>query len=516
MGLGNAKGRRPATMIRCGSTKNISLKWKGGLLMENSIQQMWQIFMNAFKKTIDYLEAHEFREIYTIADDLGAIGDEQMKSVIVEAVRGMDRALCEDAKEQRKADGFTIKERDVPRTVYTSLGHLTFERTYFNTPDGGHAYILDHILGISAYERVDAGVSAKMVNQAATTSYGNSAAIVTGGKISRQTAWKRTQEVGEVAYVPSRKTYTPEVLHIFADEDHVNMQDGTNTIVPLVTYCAGKRAVCKGRNELIDPVHIQGYGLKPEKHWEYVYAIISEEYDMTKARQVFIYGDGAGWIKAGFDVFPNAIHVLDEYHLEKRIKTLLSGEICGTFAPMVRAAVTRGDNVAFQKILCEMIDAVASEMEHGKGREKKLKSVRENGNFLLDHWQAILNNRLPGVIGSCTEAQVSHVLSKRLSRDPMGWSKEGLANLTMVRVYRFNGGNIEPCDIGKGKAKSKERKVVFNISKYEDIINKQHDEVFRGKEAWRWFARDDDNLISGKITGTKVALDALRKMRDIC
>jgi len=354
-----------------------------------------------------------------------------------------------------------------------------------------------------------------MVNLSSKVSFGESTAIATKGKVSRQTAWNRMRDVGEVVFVPLKKEKTPKTLHIFADEDHANLQDGKNTTVPLVTYCAGKAPLYEGRNKLIDPVHIQGFGIKPDKHWEYVYAAMAEQYDMKEVRLIFIYGDGASWIKKGLDIFPDAVHVLDEYHLEKRLRAMLSGDICRGFAQRIREAVAAGNGMAFQKLYYAMMDAVSLGMEDGKGRKNKLKTLQENGAFLLSHWQAILNGRHPDAIGSCTEALVSHVLSERLSRDPMGWSKHGLSKLAMVRVFRLNGGSVNPCDIGKGRESAKTRMVINNIKKYEDIILKHHNEVFAGRSDWRWFDRDDDNLISRKTTGTKVAIDALRKMRDI-
>jgi hypothetical protein len=507
---GRAYKKKTNLSVKMCLTKHNLKTSKGGLLMRNSIQL---ILTDTFERIMRYYETNGLREIHIMTKEFKAIGDDMMLEILRVFIENADRALCDEAKEERKANGLTIKERDVERRVHTSLGSLTYERTHFKRKGSGYVHILDHILGVGAYERVDAGVSADMVNTSSVHSYGASAAIVTSGQISRQTAWKKMQEVGEVAYVPERSGHTPEVLHIFADEDHVNLQDGKNTQVPLVTYCAGKEVVSKGRNALIDPIHVQGYGLTPEKHWSYVYSLMTEQYDMKKVAQIFIYGDGARWIKTGLDMFPDAIHVLDEYHLEKRIKSFLSGEICKVFAPRVRAAVNSGNASDFQALFYKMEDALLSGMEPGKGMAKRLKALRADGAFLLAHWQAILNGRHPLSIGSCTEAQVSHVLSKRLSRDPMGWSPLGLAKLSMVRVFCLNGGVVMPCDIGADK--NTERTVIKNIKAYEDIVMKQHDEIFKGWRDWRWFDKDDDNLISRKTTGTRVAVYDLMKMRDI-
>jgi hypothetical protein len=234
---------------------------------------------------------------------------------------------------------------------------------------------------------------------------------------------------------------------------------------------------------------------------------------MRKVKRIFIYGDGASWVKTGLDIFTGAIPVLDEYHLEKRLKSFLSGEICKAFAPRVRAAVQSGNATDFQATFYKMEDALIKGMEPGKGLAKRMKALGSDGAFLLAHWQSMLNGRDPLAIGSCTEAQVSHVLSKRFSRDPMGWSPLGLSKLAMVRVFCLNGGVVMPCDIGGGK--TDERAVIKNIKKYEDIVMKQHDEVFKGWRDWRWFDKDDDNLISRKTTGTKVAVYDLLKTCDI-
>lgn len=42
----------------------------------------------------------------------------------------------------------------------------------------------------------------------------------------------------------------------------------------------------------------------------------------------------------------------------------------------------------------------------------------------------------------CAEGQFSHILSKRMSSRPMGWSKHGCNQITKLRVYINNGGKI--------------------------------------------------------------------------
>ncbi len=49
---------------------------------------------------------------------------------------------------------------------------------------------------------------------------------------------------------------------------------------------------------------------------------------------------------------------------------------------------------------------------------------------------------------------MSHILSTRFSRNPMGWSEEGLGKLYKQRVYIKNKGKIEASDFREEKEKS--------------------------------------------------------------
>lgn len=46
------------------------------------------------------------------------------------------------------------------------------------------------------------------------------------------------------------------------------------------------------------------------------------------------------------------------------------------------------------------------------------------------------------VKGCSAEAHVEHVLSVRMSSDPMGWSKTGVDKMSHLRAYKWNGGNM--------------------------------------------------------------------------
>ena len=86
----------------------------------------------------------------------------------------------------RKADGLKVKERGVKRSLQTSLGEVEYRRTYYETAEGEHVYLLDHLIGVEPYERVSKALCAKLVNLSAEMSYGKSVRHG-NAEVSRQT-----------------------------------------------------------------------------------------------------------------------------------------------------------------------------------------------------------------------------------------------------------------------------------------------------------------------------------------
>jgi len=477
--------------------------------MENIILQIVQ---EKSKKIIEYFQSHGVCGINQMAEELKRLSEEMALEMLTAFIGCADEAICE-AKAQRKSDGIKVHERRVPRTTFTVLGEMTYQRTYFDMPNGERKYILDDVIEVAPYERIDSGISAKLVNTAAMYSFGRSADIVTGGQISRQSVRNKIMNTGEVLHIPAKAKKPPEALHIFADEDHVHLQRGGNAIIPLITVCEGKRRLSEGRNELIEAFHVQGYGIKPENFWEYVYALCAEKYDIEHLGKIYIYGDGASWILTGFDYFTSAMHILDEFHFKKRLKKLLAGEICASYAGVIHRVISDNDPARFEKIIDKMLLAVNEKLPEGKVRTGRIKALNDNSKYIRKFWEAIQNMKTPDSIGSCTEAMVSHVLSERFSRSPMGWSKQGLSKTSMIRVFVLNGGKIQPTDTLAWKKYSNKNSVITTHKKYEAIIKAQHDKLFKDVNSWRWF--ETESQISGKTTGTSVALDALGRMRNV-
>lgn len=374
-----------------------------------------------------------------------------------------------NAARERKQDGLRIKERSVARRLVTSLGEIEYRRTYYETPEDERVYILDHLIGVEPYERVSKALCAKLVNLSAEMSYGK--AVRHGdAEVSRQTVSNKVSGLREVVRDVERVEHTPEELHIFADEDHVHMKDGRNAIVPLVTISEGIDTSDPKRHRLINPLHIAGYGMEAEAFDEQVEACVNERYDINAVKRVYIHGDGAGRIARLGERFPNAGHVLDGFHLEKYLKKL--GRYNGAAQRMgaLRAALRDGNWKTYKKLL-ENIYVLQTEED----RERCKPIIR----YLWNNREAAHLRYDPDICGSCTEALVSHVLSERLSRTPLAWSERGLQKMTMLVVYRKNGGKVTASDIRVSITADEQAREDLNLrggwSKYNSYMNRQID-----------------------------------------
>ena len=98
--------------------------------------------------------------------------------------------------------------------------------------------------------------------------------------------------------------------------------------------------------------------------------------------------------------------------------------------------------------------------------------MKEYGKYLFGYYNEIRNRLVLDIPGSCTEGLVSHVLSSRFSRNPMGWSKKGLGSLSKARVYVLNGGVLS----SKGYRRSEVRRYSeYSKQTINNIIEKKYD-----------------------------------------
>ena len=392
------------------------------------------------------------------------------------------------------------------RSLETSLGEITYRRTYYETAEGEYVYLLDHLIGVESYERVSKALCAKLVNLAAEMSYGKSV-TVGEAEVSRQMVSNKVNALREVVEDVERVRETPEELHLFADEDHVHLKDGRNVIVPLVTITEGIDMSNPKRHRLVNPLHIAGYGMEAEAFNDQVEACVYERYDLDKVKRIYIHGDGANRIAALGERFPNASHVLDGFHLEKYLKKL--GHYNGAVQRMgaIRAALRDGNWKTYKKLL-ETIYTVQT----GKDR----KNCKNDILYLWNNRQAAHLRYSPEICGSCTESLVSHILSERLSRTPLAWSERGLEKMTMLVVFRKNGRKVTARDIRVSLTREELDSEALlrreGWNKYNSYMNRQIDLILNTD----WAGTFEKEAVSfGKVDASYIIRKSIGTLRSV-
>jgi len=381
----------------------------------------------------------------------------------------LDTALFGDRSLRKN---WTVEHKDVPRELLTEQGLLQFRRRYYrNQKTRERRFLVDELVGIASYERMDAGLAAKLCEAAVDTSYQKSAKVCCDSQVSRQTVMNKTRQVTGCVLEPTEVRQDVTVIHIQADEDHVAMQDGRrDTIVKLVAIHEPARRIGKKRWQLPQRHLLTSYDEAVDDFWLRVADAIYERYGDREDLQVYIHGDGAAWIKTGLGWIKNSRFVLDKYHLLKYLNPVVGNN--GEYRQYILDELDGGSRLKIDRLVEAIVES------EGCSREAGEKFV----SYLHGNWEGIKiwydKNHQAGP--SCAEGLVSHVLSSRLSSRPRGWRDKGLETISRLRVHVLNGGRIGPENMRKArktavKATRKLRqKLTFDIYNESRVLHSDH------------------------------------------
>jgi hypothetical protein len=313
------------------------------------------------------------------------------------------------------------------------MGEVEFKRTYFSYKEGGHVYLVDLAVGLESHVRLSKELSEALTGAACKMSYARSGEYVADGSVSRQSVMNQVRQCQAAPPATVAEKRKVPVLHIDADEDHVTLRGGKNTIVPLISVYEGierkgKRGICS------EIFHISEYGKEPDDLWAQVLDEVMFRYDIESTK-IYIHGDGAKWIQKALEWFPGAIFVLDKHHKNKAIAAMTAGlelETRKTFNREIRSALYANDSRFFKELAQSLISQ----------RPDRKDTITEAAEYLLRNIDAIhiCNIDSEANNGGCAEPHVSHKLSSRFSTRPMAWSKKTLKCLAPMLA---NNGIVE-------------------------------------------------------------------------
>ena len=420
--------------------------------MIKSIQQFEAVGVKKLGKVLeDFVKTPEKQAefVYGVTDSVIQLG----LDIIKETFESMDEELRESGI---RKSGWVISRRD-ETSLITSLGTVKYEKTLFKNKETGVCeYLLDRIMGLESHVRMTEDAEAQILEEAVDSSYrkgGMKASI--SDTVSKQTV---KNKIHELKFFPLeiKETRKKQVdyLYIDADEDHVSLQyleqkgdivkPGSNTSMPKLAYVyegLEPQAPKSQRMQLVAPKYFGGVyeGSKGvEQFWREIYDYIESTYDVTKIKKIYINGDGATWIKSGRKWIAGSTFVLDKFHMQKYI-------IAATSHLLDSAGDARAELYhAIYKRTKWMAVATFDKILQVSETESQRKKVETSSSYILGHWDGIMQGikNKDAQVGCSAEGHVSHIYADRMSSRPLGWSKKGVHQMSKLRIYKANQGNM--------------------------------------------------------------------------
>ena len=430
--------------------------------MKTIIQQNVANIINRFTKDI-IGSMQDVKKLDELVVQMREMTDQLGIELINEHIELLDTEIFNMSERKKNWTPVRISEKT---SLITVMGTLDYKRRYYkNKQTGKYTHLVDDVLGLSPKQRISWEFEAKLLENATDISYQKAGNRSGREMVSRQTVKNiihkyKEDELMSIKVLDSKKEV--EVLYVEADEDHISLQNGSNTITKLVYVHEGIEAVSKKRNRLKNTHYFCGVNYRPEKIFDDVYEYIRNNYHIEKIKRIYLMGDGATWIKRGLDFLPECKFVLDQFHIKKVMMKAMGG-FDDVEKDKVMDSIREVDQPYFINEMSRMMEST----ENPKKKEELFNAYK----YIMSNWDGIsIYEQEESVIGCSAEGHVSHILASRMSSRPMGWSKNGADNIARLRAYKANGGKV--IDILNYRS-TNEKAERISRRKLEEIINKK-------------------------------------------
>ena len=407
-----------------------------------------------------------------IKDFTDILGKEHFSEIVTQ----IENLVFDDAKRKNQYESVRFAEK----SLVTKNGKAKFERRYYKDNETGENVCLtDKILGLEKGERIDKKVKAEVIRKANDQSYSKSGKMVVPEmEISATTVMRNVRKNDWKMNIEERKEeekIKAKNIFIQVDEDHVKQRNKKGcTISKIITIYTKKRTLTKPdripevkqvRKELVDKFTFSGLYKDTQEMWEDVAYYIDCTYKKEEIETAFVMGDGASYIKAGTEWIAKSVFVIDTYHLEKYINHLNYDEY---LKAKLQEAIDQFDPISTENIMNEAIKKIEQEIEEDKQLERntkrlenRLKKIKDTKTYLMNQWEGIEahDKYKDKLTGCCQEGQVHHTLSERLSTDAKVWSENGIDEMSQLRAFTQNGGDIYQKIIDISTAEKREKKI---------------------------------------------------------
>jgi len=397
---------------------------------------------------------------------------EKLEEIVFEVTRHIGREalvrtmenLDEELMKERPR-GELSNEGKKEKYFGTRLGDIRYERrAYKEKGKKGYRYLLEEELGIKKNQRVSKsveeiesllafvgggyrkaeGLIEKLVGCSRSFESIRRGAIREGEEIKRH-------EEGEIWKIRNLKEEykgeESEVVYIEADGTGLKLQrrkkkrgKKRGTEIKLgIGYRGWEDRYKRGEKKAkkLKGKFIYGGIESGEEFMEKLSLIGEKELGISKAKEVVVGGDGAGWIKNNIRGYfgLGAIYQLCRYHLNREIKWGLGYD--REVEKEVRRLVVREE-------IDRAIELIEKEVKKGRGEREKLRGLQF---YIADNREGIngikelKNRKVKGEIRKtgAIEGNIDKVISNRFKKRGMSWSVRGAEGLLKVGTKILNG-----------------------------------------------------------------------------
>jgi Zn finger protein HypA/HybF involved in hydrogenase expression len=408
--------------------------------------------MKEIRVSFDVSIALRQRDVHWVEEELLRIREEVFLGVLKRVLEEIEGEELRVSRECEACGLGMVRNGQALRKIKTLLGVVELERVRLRCPRcGQEVYPLDEGIGLEIGESVTLGVKERSLWAAVEVSYEKAHEFLekfTGLEVSRKKIHAMALEEGErigrweeerrkrvfeegggvEAGGPER---APEVLYVQVDGTAVNGRGAGEWMECKVGASFSERMkVSKDRFWLRDKksyASIEGIEAFGEKFF-----LECVRQGVLKAKEVIFIGDGAHWIrtlKEGY--FPEAIGVLDIWHLEKELRWALGEEN--------QSLVEELKGLAFQGKGSEIVRRLMGEAARA-GETERRKKILEAMIYVRNNLDWIGNiPRVKGYGSGPVEKTVDITVARRLKKRGMSWHRSGANPLLKLRLLKLNG-----------------------------------------------------------------------------
>ena len=360
-----------------------------------------------------------------------------VKSIVISTFEELDNEFKESTYRKSR---YYINKSNVPRTLITIVGEITFYRTYYISKHSNKKFFyIDKIFDLPKNDHYDPIVKAISISKAVSTSQAQSVYN-----------WIKN---GYIPNIVPKSVETPETLYVMADEKYIGAQNISKDIMIkcFVTF-EDIKDISKNRRQLVNR---SVFSCCTSKAWPKFMDFIAMKYDFSKIKNICLLADGGSWIKSGIpelklDPNNSVKFYLCEFHFKQAIHHI-------TTDSDERYYLLHIFNTKPKSYFIDAVNTII--LNNPKRKDIIIKKLK----YIINNYTNI-KSMLALNIGSSMESHISHLIASFFSSRPKGFSTKRIEKYIKLNDYKYNNINIFKLYLS---TYSKKQTVTLNENTYD-------------------------------------------------